>query len=80
MESKNNTIPTPYPELNIVLWDLVDSVQDILSTHFVSAYLQGSFAVGDFDMHSDVDFIIVIQDEPSDAQIQALTVHVQPPF
>lgn len=74
MESKNNTIPTPYPELNIVVRDLVDSVQDILSTHFVGAYLQGSFAVGDFDMHSDVDFIIVIQEAPSDAQIQALQV------
>jgi predicted nucleotidyltransferase len=38
-------------------------VQDVLGTGFVGAYLQGSFAVGDFDRHSDVDFIIVIAEE-----------------
>ena len=74
MESKNEAIPTPYPELNSVLRDLVDSVQNILGTNFVGAYLQGSFAVGDFDIHSDVDFIIVVHEEPSEQQVQALQV------
>ena len=32
MESKNKAIPTPHPELNSVLQDLVDSLQNILST------------------------------------------------
>ena len=50
--------PTPYPELNSVLEDLVASVKATLGEAFVGAYLQGSFAVGDFDRHSDVDFII----------------------
>ena len=74
MESKNRVIPTPYPELNSVLGVLVDSAHDILGTNFVGAYLQGSFAVGDFDLHSDVDFIIVIAEELSDNQVDALQV------
>lgn len=68
----NETFPTPYPELNTVLQDLVDSVQEVLSDNFVGAYLQGSFAVGDFDLHSDCDFIIVTDEELSDDEVQAL--------
>lgn len=61
--------PTPYSDLNAVLRELVSSVQRALGATFVGAYLQGSFAVGDFDAHSDVDFIIAIRDELSDAQV-----------
>jgi Nucleotidyltransferase domain len=57
-----------------VYWGLVDGAQDVLGTNFVGAYLQGSFAVGDFDLHSDVDFIIVITEELSDDQVDALQV------
>ena len=70
----SETFPTPYPELNNVLQDLVESVQEILGDDCVGAYLQGSFAVGDFDIHSDVDFIIVTQTEPSEKQVHALQV------
>ena len=74
----SQTVPTPYPELNTVLWKLVDSVQKALGNNFVGAYLQGSFAVGDFDAHSDVDFIIVIEKELSSEQVQSLQeVHEQ---
>jgi len=66
------TFPTPYPELNSVLRDLVDSVQAVLSNNFVGAYLQGSFAVGDFDLHSDVDFIMVIEEELSHEEVLGL--------
>ena len=48
------------------------SVRDILGAHFIGAYLQGSFAVGDFDIHSDVDFIIVIEEELSEEQVRVL--------
>jgi predicted nucleotidyltransferase len=65
-------VPTPYPELNAVLQELVESVQAALGNSFVAACLQGSFAVGDFDRHSDVDFIVAIEDELSDAQVHAL--------
>src|SRR6266699_6387481 len=66
------TFPTPYSELNIVLRDLVDSVQAVLSNNFVGAYLQGSFSVGDFDLHSDVDFIMVIEEELSHEEVLGL--------
>src|SRR5229473_319471 len=64
--------PTPYPELNKVIEELVASAQAALGQSFVGAYLQGSFALGDFDRHSDVDFIIVVADELSDTHVDAL--------
>jgi hypothetical protein len=66
--------PTPYPDLNAVLDDLVAGVRAILAGNFVGAYLQGSFAVGDFDEHSDVDFVVVAEDELSDGEVTALQV------
>jgi predicted nucleotidyltransferase len=65
---------TPYSELNQVLADLVSRIQEILGDNFVGAYLQGSFAVGDFDLDSDVDFTVVIDEELSGDQIDALQV------
>ena len=50
--------PTVYPKLNALLEELVSSVRAILGANFCGAYLQGSFAVGDADVHSDVDFIV----------------------
>lgn len=67
-------MPTAYSELNYVLWQLVCSAQEILGTDFVGIYLQGSFAVGDYDLHSDVDFIIAIAKELSEAKVGALQV------
>ncbi|THD63833.1 nucleotidyltransferase domain-containing protein [Phenylobacterium sp.] len=51
--------PTPYAELNAVLAHLLEGVQRLLGDNFVGAYLQGSFAVGDFSAFSDCDFIVV---------------------
>jgi predicted nucleotidyltransferase len=64
--------PTAYPELNAVLRDLVTSIQAILGENFCGAYLQGSFAVGDADEHSDVDFIVVTHDEVGEEHVAAL--------
>lgn len=72
MEKRSTTFPTPYPELNSVLQELVESVRTVLGSKFVGAYLQGSFAVGDFDLHSDVDFIMVTAEELSDQEVQGL--------
>jgi hypothetical protein len=44
--------PTPYADLNQVLRELVSRIIDVLENDFVGAYLQGSFAVGDFDLHN----------------------------
>jgi predicted nucleotidyltransferase len=65
-------LPTPYPELNQVLAELLSRIQQILGDDFVGAYLQGSFAVGDFDRHSDVDFIVATKDELTSGQVDAL--------
>ena len=72
MRDANMRSYTPYPELNTVLRELVDGVQRILCDNFVGFYLQGSFAVGDFDEHSDCDFAIVMNEEPSDSQLRDL--------
>ena len=66
--------PTPYPDLNAVLRELVESIQAILGKNFVAACLQGSFAIGDFDEHSDVDFTIALEQELSPKQVDALQV------
>ncbi|MBP8247450.1 MAG: DUF4111 domain-containing protein [Phenylobacterium sp.] len=50
---------TPYADLNDVLDQLVTGARAVLGDNFIGAYLQGSFAVGDFDEASDVDFLIV---------------------
>lgn len=63
---------TPYAELNSVLEELVTSVRDALGNAFIGAYLQGSFAIGHFDRHSDVDFIIAVNEELSEDQVAAL--------
>jgi hypothetical protein len=47
-------------------------VPTILAENFCGAYLQGSFALGDADRHSDVDFLVVSNDEVSDEQLNAL--------
>ncbi len=68
--------PTAFGDLNALLDDLVASVRRILGENFCGAYLQGSFAVGDADTHSDVDFLIVTHDDVSDQQLAALqTMH-----
>jgi predicted nucleotidyltransferase len=59
-------------ELDAVLRELVESVRAILGESFCGAYLQGSFALGDADEDSDVDFLVVTHDEVTDPQLDAL--------
>ncbi len=73
MQSIDNT--TSFVDLNRLLSELVDGVRNALGRNFCGAYLQGSFAVGDADEHSDVDFIVVTNDEVTPeqrAKLQAL--------
>jgi hypothetical protein len=60
--------PTSFADLNRLLTELVEGVRATLRGNFVGAYLQGSFAVGDADEHSDVDFIVVTNDEVTQEQ------------
>ena len=62
------TRPVPsdvYPELPRVLERLVAHVQSILEQQLVGVYLVGSLAVGDFDLDSDIDFVVVTDGELS---------------
>jgi hypothetical protein len=54
---------TAFPELDAVLAQLVAGLRATLGDNLVGVYLQGSFAVGDADEHSDVDFLVVIERE-----------------
>lgn len=56
---------TPFAELDAVLAGFTGSVRDILGDAFVGAYVQGSFALGGGDMHSDCDLIVATTRLPS---------------
>ena len=64
--------PTPYDDLDAVLGQFVEGVRDVLGPTLVGAYLVGSFALGDADEHSDVDFLVVTEDEVSEEQLAGL--------
>ena len=61
----------PYADLNAVLAHLVEGAQRLLGDNFVGAYLQGSFAVGDFSEYSDCDFIVVTACDITRAELPA---------
>jgi predicted nucleotidyltransferase len=67
-------IGTPFQELNKVLEKLVSGIEDSLADILLGVYLQESFALGDFDEHSDVDFIVVIKDSLLPDQVEPLQV------
>lgn len=56
---------TPFEELDELLVGFTGSVREILGGDFVGAYVQGSFALGAGDRHSDCDFTIVTAVLPS---------------
>jgi hypothetical protein len=71
-------LPTPVPELNAVLEALVAGVRPILGENFVGAYLQGSLAVGDWEIGSDIDFLFVTHADVPEELVPALqAVHVR---
>lgn len=67
-----NEYPTPNPEVNGLLTQMVTEAKAILGDNFLACYLQGSFAVGDWDADSDIDFITVVQRPLSDAEYKAI--------
>jgi aminoglycoside adenylyltransferase-like protein/nucleotidyltransferase-like protein len=74
MNSINSEV---YPELASVLQQFVASVHNALRSNFLGAYLVGSLATGDFDLDSDVDFLILTKTEVGDAEVRSLqTIHV----
>src|SRR5687767_4542592 len=65
--------PTPYPEVNIVLQELLAEANVILGNQFFAMYLYGSLSSGDFNPEtSDVDFLIVTDGQLSPDTIATL--------
>ncbi len=58
--------PTKYPELNAVLNEFIKRLKAILEDNLLAVYLTGSFALGGSDEDSDVDFLVVIEEDISD--------------
>lgn len=63
---------TPFPELDAVLDDLVESVTAILDDDLVGLYVTGSFALGAGDLQSDCDFVAVLRGQVTPEQEVAL--------
>jgi aminoglycoside adenylyltransferase-like protein/nucleotidyltransferase-like protein len=67
--------PTVFDDLNELLVKLVAGAEEALGDSFCGAYLQGSFGLGDADAYSDVDFIVVTNDEVAPQQQAELQAH-----
>jgi predicted nucleotidyltransferase len=69
--------PTPYPDVNAVVRDLLTGVRAALGEHFRGMYLVGSLVTGDFDpRRSDVDVLVVIDANlPADRFAALQAVH-----
>jgi predicted nucleotidyltransferase len=69
---------TGFPDLDELLEELAARMQSTLGRELVGLYLQGSFALGDADEHSDVDWIAVTDGDLTADQIAALqTMHAE---
>lgn len=62
----------PYPQLRSVLETFVAGVRNALGKNFLGAYLVGSLATGDFDLDSDVDFLVVTNADLREQELQSL--------
>ena len=62
----------PYHELREVLNIFVDEIAAELKENLVGIYLVGSIASGDFDLDSDVDFLVVTKTELTEAEMNRL--------
>jgi hypothetical protein len=70
---RTQDIPSvPYPELPSVLTELVTGIEKELGANLIGVYLVGSLATGDFDLDSDVDFLVVTKEEPTDETVRSL--------
>ena len=58
--------PTSFPDVNALIQILHKSVKCVLGSHIIGMYLEGSLAHGDFDQDSDIDFVVVTDEEVSE--------------
>jgi len=62
----------PYPELPAILTEFVSSVKNDLDKNLIGVYLVGSLAIGDFDLDSDIDFLVVIKEDLTNEAVLSL--------
>src|SRR6188474_678924 len=62
----------PYPELQEVLNTFVNAIKAELAENLIGVYLVGSIASGDFDLDSDVDFLVVTKAELTETNRKSL--------
>src|SRR4030088_3012209 len=67
-----NIINQPYIYLREVLNIFVNEIAAELRGNLVGIYLVGSIASGDFDLDSDVDFLVVTNTELTEADMKPL--------
>jgi predicted nucleotidyltransferase len=65
---------TPYRGPDEVLIDYARTSRAAFGDNFVGLYLLGSLAIGDFDLTSDIDFMIVTNSELSRDQVELAAV------
>ena len=72
--------PTPYPDINAILFGFLSELRGILADQLVGLYLHGSLACGDFNpITSDVDFLVVTQRQISTqafSSLEAMHAHL----
>jgi predicted nucleotidyltransferase len=61
---------TPYSELDATLKGHAEALKEVLGENFTGFYLIGSLAIGDFDLTSDIDFIVVTNWQLSDTEVK----------
>lgn len=70
--SADPSAPTPHADVNAILRALQAGVQDVLGARLVGMYLDGSLASGGFDQASDIDFVVVTDEDVSAELFEAL--------
>lgn len=64
--------PTSVAEVNDLCARLVTLQQKIFGDRLIGSWLQGSFAFGEADENSDVDFVVAVQGELTQDDVKAL--------
>ena len=65
--------PTPYPDVNILLDNLLFQMQQVLGANLVGLYLYGSLVTGDFDHDcSDIDLLAVTASDVNEQEFTGL--------
>jgi predicted nucleotidyltransferase len=67
-----NPSPTPYSDVNEIFDLLLTDVKGIMQDQLIGMYLFGSLAIGDFDLHSDIDILFVTEQAISEEVFQDL--------